>query len=264
MNKWVGGRIWDSAFQPSSFVVNQESLTINNPTAAMVSQTVTVKPNTNYTFKVDYVLNGQGYVYSSDGTQIVSGAIINADGLEFNSGAYTEIITSLYKNSGAGANSITYNNIQLEEGTSFTTFEKYNLNAKPSTLVPRKNLFDGQFKVGESYNTGDGGLLVNASYMRNLNRWIPVKPNTQYFLSESIGGLNKNVYYYDRNKNFISYFNFTSVPFTTPANCWYVNFRFQSTDPTIVTQLEEGMVSTEFEKYNLTNKAAILPNKSAK
>ena len=115
---------------------------------------------------------------------------------------------------------IDYSEVQLEEGTTATTFEPYS-NICPisgwsavDVNVSGVNVWDEQWEVGG---------LVNGTL--NSKNFIPVIPNTTYFftvLSEKY----PDIYWYDENKNLISYISIQyNSTFTTPNNCRFIKFR---------------------------------------
>jgi hypothetical protein len=226
---------------------------------------LTLKANMTYTisFKAtsQTIGNGQMGVFNNDAS--VQLASYTNSNFSFNTGNNT--LVRMYLRNSLAIETVTFENIQVEEGAAATQFEPYiPLNTAATTTnaaarTPKKNLFDGKLESG-SYNTGDGTLLANATYVRNANKYIPVTPSTTYILTESTPNLNKNIYYYDINKNFISYFNYSNsgLTFTTPANCAYINFRLQATDVTITTQIEKGSTATAYEPYIPLNTPAIL------
>lgn len=118
---------------------------------------------------------------------------------------------------------------------------------KKADLVPGKNLFD-KTKVVNGYVNSSGTISVLEPY--RASEFISVLPSTNYFLSNSGNDYRA---YYDINKVYISGV-FTgwsnSVPFTTPANCYYV--RVTCTAAALnTTQLELGTVATIYEAYKL-------------
>ena len=120
-----------------------------------------------------------------------------------------------------------------------------------------KNLFDGELENG-TYDTGTGQpQSINTSY-RNKNI-IRVKENATYTFS--INGTSQKycLYFYDKNKSFISSnISLTAGTFTTPANTEYVNFRCFGSDyvsnfSTLKVQLEKGSTATTYEVYQGAN-----------
>jgi hypothetical protein len=139
--------------------------------------------------------------------------------------------------------------------------DRFRTNATPKVKVPKKNLFDGEYVLDESYGTANGQIASSIGFMRNKNR-VRVKPNTAYILS-----LNKSVpsmitYLYDGNGVYINYIT-NSYSFTTPSNCEFVNFRYAIADQTIKTQIEQGTTTTPYEPYQevLPGAKRVLPAK---
>jgi hypothetical protein len=142
---------------------------------------------------------------------------------------------------------------QLEQSTYATPYEPYavQVNKKPMRYVPKKNLFDGVLELG-SYATANGSLFNSTTQVRNKNL-IEVLSGKQYTLKPEIT-LDTNLYFFDLSKAFISAVTVPlggAITFTTPSNCKYFAFRYNSTDTTIKTQLEEGSTPTPYEPYQL-------------
>lgn len=80
-----------------------------------------------------------------------------------------------------------------------------------------RNLWDEQWESGLfGY---DGIKYDNANYLRNKNI-INALSNTNYYIKQNSDDL--LILFYDINKNLINYT--ISNPFTTPNNCYYINF----------------------------------------
>ncbi len=116
-----------------------------------------------------------------------------------------------------------------------------------------KNLFDGLLELGNYSNST--GLKFDADNLYRNTNPIPVKPNTTYTFS--INGVSQKycTYYYGNNGTFITCdTSLTTGTFTTPANCYYVNFRcfgrdFTSDFANLKIQLELGDTATAYEPY---------------
>lgn len=168
---------------------------------------------------------------------------------------------------------ITNTNVQVEYGSTATTYEPFiqntiNVNNEKYTdtinvgteinnknrvnVLYSKNLFDGQLELGNYDGSGDKVSATNI--YRNVNI-IRVEPNTTYTFS--INGVSQKycLYYYNSSQTFISLdLSLTTGTFTTPANCYYINFRcfgsdFTSDYATLKVQLEKGSTATTYEPY---------------
>ena len=83
------------------------------------------------------------------------------------------------------------------------------------------NIWDEDWEEGGYDNTTGEKTSSNILY-RNVD-FISVKPNTSYYFTVANG--NRRVWYYDINKTFISSRNgSTAFAFTTPPDCYYINF----------------------------------------
>ena len=86
------------------------------------------------------------------------------------------------------------------------------------------NIWDEQWEIGDiSGQTGEN--VPNSGMWRTF--FIPVKPNTTYFLSNTniSSGQSNDVFFYDKSKDFINWvFGKQNTTFTTPNNCYYIRF----------------------------------------
>ena len=157
-------------------------------------------------------------------------------------------------------------NIQLEEGSPATAYTPYE-NICPIVGVDKVNVtragknLCNLFKDGKVPSIVDGSLVNAATGGRT--DYIKALSNTYYTFS--IGALIANIYmfFYDENKNYISYTgsNTTSISYKTPANCGFIMLRTSSNPVDVVTpQLELGSTATTYEPYNSTTALIDLGN----
>lgn len=158
-----------------------------------------------------------------------------------------------------------YNDVQIEKGSSateYTEFKKYGYNENESMgsiivdNVTCKNIFDGVLEEG-SYDAY-GNKMVASNYYRNVNP-VLVKPNTAYTMS--IDGVAQQyvMFFYDASKNFIKFQDNRTGTFTTPSNCYYVNFRcyqadFISNFRSLKVQIEKGEATNYVPHKEFSNK----------
>ena len=114
-----------------------------------------------------------------------------------------------------------------------------------------KNLFSSLLELGTFTNEG-----VKSNSTTNYRNATPiqVQPNTTYTIS--INGVSQKyaVYYYNNTNTFIESEGLTTGTFTTPANCYYINFRcfnadFTSDYANLKLQIEKGDTATSYEPY---------------
>lgn len=117
--------------------------------------------------------------------------------------------------------------------------------------IRTKNIFDGILEEGGYTNQGNKDTYTGT--YRNANK-VSVKPNTTY--TTSINGTAQQyvMFYYDSTGTFLSNADNRTGTFTTPANCYYVNFRCYSADyrsdfKTLKVQVEEGSEATNYMPY---------------
>lgn len=132
-----------------------------------------------------------------------------------------------------------------------------------------KNLFDNTNPFTNNWYN-DEGVEQTSTLTGHFKNNISVKPNTQYTMSGylKVPELNyanfARIYFYDENKNWISrsasITTYTSYTFTTPANCYYINFQLVNSSYDIkytnslnTFQLELGSTATTYEAYNGTD-----------
>lgn len=128
--------------------------------------------------------------------------------------------------------------------------------SKPTVKSCGKNLFGGELEIG-SINT-DGTNMAGSNNARSKD-YINIKPNTQYKLTYSKPLSQTDIYYYDKNKVFIStlMLGYTNNPnaFTTPNNAYFARIRYYvsgGVDISGNTMFEEGSISTPYEPYKGT------------
>ena len=81
------------------------------------------------------------------------------------------------------------------------------------------NQWDEVWEVGGLNGSG----ATNEHDRIRTKNYIPCLPNTQYFYQIPSGKGNMQIWFYDSDKNYLSYYNFTTEHlFTTPQNCRYM------------------------------------------
>ena len=129
-------------------------------------------------------------------------------------------------------NSVAISEIQIESGSSFTTFAPYS-NECPITGLTECvvddhgfNIWDGTIILGKVIKCTDGTEMADYGY--DCTDFIPVIPNTPYYFNvySAISAQLRGMAWYDENKNYIS-----GVPapnntkyglITSPSNAKYV------------------------------------------
>ena len=87
------------------------------------------------------------------------------------------------------------------------------------------NAWDEEWELG-SFNDNTGQETTASDVIRCKN-YIPTLPNTTYYAQ--IAGKAANIYFYDANKNYISFTGRSgNGTFTTPNNCAYIRFRMNA------------------------------------
>lgn len=136
------------------------------------------------------------------------------------------------------------------------------IKGKNNVKVGNKNLFDKDTAVYKNgYYKDSSGNEVTTSISGYTSSYTKVKPNTTYTISGSIRTINANsaIYCYTNSKNWISRINWTgedntSFTFTTPNNCYYIQFQYtQEVINGDTVQLEEGSTATEYVEHQEQN-----------
>lgn len=117
-----------------------------------------------------------------------------------------------------------------------------------------KNLFDSAHAdAAEQKIKNDSGTEVKDSGGSYTRLYTPVKPSTTYTVSAFTANNSKRVYFYTSEKAWISRTSSTtamSITFTTPSNCFFVQFQSGSTvNEQWNIQLEVGSTATTYEPF---------------
>ena len=177
----------------------------------------------------------------------------------------------LYSNTLVTSNTstVTYNNIQLEQGSTATDYEPYSGGIpSPSPNFPQnihvvkgnntvevcgKNLFDGVVENG-TYNPTNGSKTTGSNY-RSAN-YISVKPNTIYKFSINGEGKAVNILAYKEDKTYIGIIGGSAIAanssFTTPNETKYITMFRGTGDGNEKWQIEKGSEATTYEPYTGT------------
>lgn len=116
-----------------------------------------------------------------------------------------------------------------------------------------KNLVDAYNKENENgYLTADGTLKYDSSYEYRVSDYVPIEPNTTYFItmSRTTNTLAPAVCEYDSGKAFVAGHNRLSkgAAFTTASNAAFVRVSCKTNEPGVI-QLEKGSIQTAYEPY---------------
>ena len=254
--------------------------------SATIPYKIKVKPNTTYTLSwTSSNKNVQGRVHVFMNGAIDSNTVYVwqniTSSLTFTTTSNTEFVTVRVGVHNTG-NTITYSNIQLEEGSSATTYEPFHRS---------KNLFSVQHWLSTvndlNYCTmvkGTDSIKLTATgsdcYTLPFNHpdipyMIRVKPSTTYTLSWASSNRNVNGLVYVFVNGIVNSSNWfrvdqksaTKLTFTTPSNAEYITLRFgiQDSGNTVTysnIQLEEGSTATTYEPYYVTSSTTVTSTKN--
>lgn len=154
---------------------------------------------------------------------------------------------------GSGVDVVMYiKDIMLVDGTSAEPYEPYNASQTVIDVPPLSaNKWDEEWEKG-AYNAS--GEKNNSSECIRCANFIPVKPNTEYYLVSQ--ATNGRVCFYDSNKTFLSRTpsNAPNSVITTPDDCYYVTFYVLVADETYHNDISFNSPSTvtTYNPYNAT------------
>ena len=115
------------------------------------------------------------------------------------------------------------------------------------------NVWDEETESGGISNTGEP--FDYPSKIRTKN-YVPIVPNTTYFISMPNNAIGNGIMFYDSAKTFISYvWKGTSSTFTTPENARYLKFDFSTAYGTTYNNdisINYPSTDTEYHAYNGT------------
>ena len=148
------------------------------------------------------------------------------------------------------------------EGLQSSFEEKVNENGKYEIeiLSNNKNLVFEPLVNGDIYNENGQMITYNNTIWRT--NYIKVKPNTTYIVSYDIAPNWRAIFFYDKNKKFISNFDKSST-FTTPTNCYYIGFKAPFNTGNVKLQIEKGTQITSYTPHK-SNKIKLLINEPLK
>lgn len=117
-----------------------------------------------------------------------------------------------------------------------------------------KNLVDAYNEENESgYLTVDGALKADSSYVYRVSDYVPIEPNTTYFvtMSRTTNTSAPAVCEYDSGKAFVTGHNrlLKGAAFTTASNAAFVRVSCKTNEPDVI-QLEKGSTQTAYEPYS--------------
>ena len=164
-------------------------------------------------------------------------------------------------------NSVAISEIQIESGSSFTTFAPYS-NECPITgytecVVDRDGLnwWDEEWEIG-TINANTGATEANNNRIRSKN-YVPVLSGVTYYL-KCPSTSNCRIAYYNANKNYIggSFDLSPNTTFITPSNCAYLKFSPNNDYGTtynndICINVSDNSINGQYEPYVTQHTATI-------
>ena len=160
------------------------------------------------------------------------------------------------------------NKVQLELGSTATTYESYKGASYPINLgdielckignyqdsikkSTGKNLYSGETELG-TISQSDGITISSSGTVSYTPSYTEILPSTQYTFSFGGTNLAVRLFYYNSNKEYISTDVYSvsgnNFTFTTLSNAKYIRYQFNKAYD-INLQLEKGSSSSEYEPY---------------
>ena len=213
-----------------------------------VRQDIVLMPYTAYTLSYEKAESVNGYtkisVYANNLS--ISLGTSNTNELTFTTPAsFNNISIVFYAEEGRSTNTVTYTNIQLEEGSVATSYEPY----KAAVLtITGKNLFDGELEMGGLSNVN--GLPVDNQPDRCRSKnYIKVNSSTDYVISHKHSGI-VGIREFDEDYKLVSWASLSKGnTFATSNKTMYLKFIIINTIVDNLVQLEEGTTATPYEPY---------------
>lgn len=241
---------YENAIAKTGYAKNASGTEISTGSGNYTTSFTEVLPNTTYTLSADltsaiirfyfydanknWISRSDGYTVSSSNNVYIFTTPNNCYYIQFQN------VKNYARNDKA----------KLEKGNVATSYSPYGMGSISEKIV-NKNLFDGQNPVyvnGKILN--DSGTEINDASGGYTKMYIPVKSNTTYTVSGLSSSGSKRIYYFDKNKTFISRTGTIAQSyntFTTPANCYYIDIQYYITGNDFTTyQLELSSTATDF------------------
>lgn len=252
---WAGGA-GKNLFDKAQTFIKDKYIDVNgdiqNTTYGWeISDYIPLKNNTNYYISGNNVTGASAYnaLYDSDKNLVRTFGYLSGN----HNGAFTTDVNEFYIRICTQDSVI--NNVQVEEGSTATSYEPYS-NICPISGWTAANVTRTGKNLCKMFADGyvpsiNGGILVPASDSRS--DFIPIVPNTRYTFSANVSSLTMYTFYYDKDKNFLSYQNGSGIiSYDSPANSAFAMLR--AGVPQVSNfdfQFEKG-VRTTYEPYNGT------------
>lgn len=194
-----------------------------------------------------YLLNGSDsanvrfyYLKVRENGNVVLDLVPVRDNMDGVYGVYDKISGEFYTNA----------ETTFEVGANVEDTPCLTVDGTPEVLtMSGKNLFDVPIESRLTINAR--GETASNSTRSATQEYTPVDGDTTYTLSYA-QSINNGVFYYNENKEFLSYLAWETKPrtFTTPTNARFVRFSFATINEITETQLELGDMMTAYEPYH--------------
>jgi hypothetical protein len=238
-----------------------------------------LKENTNYSLKYDFENSYNSELYKHTwvvvrnpitGDNIYNDSYYKNDVVTFNTGdnKYLDLIFQVTINAPAVINTLTITNIQLEQGSTATTYEPYKGNTYEVNLG--KNLLDTSNAESRTHNgitftlDNDGSITANGTatslaFMLVLSQaQSPLYKAGNYAFS-LVNEMPNNCYarfeFFDSNNTMILRKNITKQDTATLSQDCYLKVSYVITSGTVLNnfvnyiQLEKGSIATSYSPY---------------
>lgn len=257
----------DSEWNLTANVVSREAkkLVLQMDGSKTNDLVIPTKPNTTYT--ISGKTTGRVYI-----TQRLAGNVDKPSTGTNNFDSFSRTITTGSDVIGIrvscttdNAGTLSYEDFQIEEGSTATPYEPYKLVNKPAVLYPQKNLFPNDTFVKGSW-IGVPAALNQGTNEQNLFRSLPkpIRLKAGTYIISSNAAIGAGIQVFEATTTVIASSN-TALPTTfTLTRDNDVYFHFKKNDNSawnlsdkpqdLQIQLEVGSKATAFEPYKLVNK----------
>ena len=154
------------------------------------------------------------------------------------------------------AAAVTVTKFQIESGSTASTFAPYS-NECPISGHSGAEIYDNNGNWFSNANPQTGVYLSELNAINSFSGWnvsdyIAVKGGTQYYWNpNSTEGQVAKCWFYDADKNGISYISSGARTFTTPSNCRFMRFSYRDTSTDIMLNL--GSSASAYVPYSGTS-----------
>ena len=239
-----GKNLFDGTFIENEFVDNAGTFIKDN--GMLRTDYIKIKPNITYTISNSNKNTKYTYYRFFDSNKVfISYGQNNTHAIYCTTPKNAKYLIVCYLK----ADILSDTTIQVEEGSTATSYEPFIDKYKVDVKVTGKNLFNGNTTRGY-FDTNNGCISKNESYSWLFTDYIDVRNYNNLTISvSSVDEKNFTWLKFDSKYRYLGYDGFyNSLSGTIDvSNCSYIRLRFTYTATNL--QIEEGTVATSYEPY---------------